>query len=63
LKISQGFLRDHLCVWVPRLAKDIYESAEIDFYKGVATMTDAFTAIDSRAVAASLDELRETLLK
>ena len=63
LKTSQGFLHEHLGVWVPRLAKDVHESAEIDFYKGVATMTDAFTAIDSRAVAASLDELRETLLK
>jgi len=59
LKTSQGFLGEHLGVWVPKLAKDVHESAEIDFYKGVVAVTDAFIAIDSKVVTASLDELKE----
>jgi len=63
LRVSRGFLHDHLAIWVPKLAKDVDESAEMDFYKGVAEVTDAFIAIDSEVVAASLDELREILTR
>ncbi len=63
LKIQEGFVRDHLANWVPRLTKDILESAQVDFYRGVATITDAFIGIDAKVIAASLDELRESIAK
>ena len=57
LKIQKDFIANHLAKWVPRLAKDILESAEVDFYKGVADITEAFVVMDGKAVASALDEM------
>lgn len=58
LQVQGEFVNDHLARWVPQLTKDVLESAEVDFYRGVAGITDAFIAIDSKAIRASLDEMR-----
>lgn len=58
LQVQDQFVRDHLAKWVPQLMKDIIESAEVDFYKGIADITDAFIAIDGKAIPASLDEMK-----
>ncbi len=58
LQIQRDFIGEHLSRWVPRLAKDILASAEADFYRGVAEITDAFIHLDAKAVSASLDEMK-----
>lgn len=40
---NQGeFVDNHLAKWVPQFTQDILESAEVDFYKGVAYVTRTF---------------------
>jgi TorA maturation chaperone TorD len=63
LKLQEEFVNDHLAKWVPRLAADMLESGEVDFYRGVGLMTDAFVAIDREAIPACLKELEDSGLK
>lgn len=63
LKIQEEFVNDHLARWVPRLAADVLESGELDFYRGVALVTDAFVALDKEAIPACLKELEESELQ
>jgi len=42
LQTQREFVDDHLAKWVPQFTQDILESAEVDFYKGVAYFTRAF---------------------
>jgi TorA maturation chaperone TorD len=51
LEIQRNFLNKHLAAWVPSLAKDILESAELGFYKGIAKITDEFISMDQDTVA------------
>jgi len=60
MKTQEEFVNDHLARWVPRLAADILESGETDFYRGVALITDAFVATDKEAISASLKELEDS---
>jgi TorA maturation chaperone TorD len=46
LEMQRRFISEHLALWVPMLAKDILESAELEFYKGIAKITDEFIKID-----------------
>lgn len=59
LEIQKEFVNDHLARWVPALTKDILASAEVDFYKGVAEITDAFVRLDRVAIVTSLEEARQ----
>ena len=61
LEFQDRFVGDHLTKWVPQLVSDILESAEVDFYKAIGEITDAFIAIDEKAVAGSLNEMRNTV--
>lgn len=58
LEIQKEFVTDHLLNWVPMLTEDILGSAEVDFYKGVAEITDAFIRLDRVAIVTSLEEAR-----
>jgi TorA maturation chaperone TorD len=60
LRIQKDFLDVHLAKWVPKLTKDIMESADVDFYKGVACITDAFIVLDEDAISSSLDEMKSS---
>ena len=63
LKTQGEFVNDHLAMWVSRLAADMLESGETDFYRGVALVTDAFVAIDKEVVSASLKEMEDSGLR
>ena len=41
------------------LVEDILASAEVDFYKGVAEITEAYVRLDRVAVVTSLEEARQ----
>lgn len=51
LQLQKEFIDDHLARWVPRLTKDILETAEIDFYKGIAHITNAFVELERNSMA------------
>lgn len=50
LEVQKKFLDEHALKWMPKLAKDIVENAETDFYKGVAYLTDGFLDLDRKAL-------------
>jgi TorA maturation chaperone TorD len=56
LQIQREFLNDHLAKWVPRLTRDILETAGIDFYKGLAYVTDAFVELDRDSIPHLIEE-------
>ncbi len=53
LEIQRRFLREHLLKWVHRFAEDVESSAEVDFYRGLAYLTDGFLELDE----SSMDDL------
>lgn len=59
LEIQKEFVNEHLGTWVPMLVEDILASAEVDFYKGVAEITEAYVRLDRVAVVTSLEEARQ----
>ena len=46
LEVQRKFLEEHLLKWVHQFVEDIISSAEVDFYKGVAYLTDGFLEMD-----------------
>ena len=50
LEMQKEFINDHIALWVPQLAKDILENAKVDFYKGVANITNAFIELERKAI-------------
>lgn len=56
LRTQKDFIELHLAKWVPQLTKDVLESAQVDFYKGIAYITDAFIAMDRKTIDEFLDE-------
>jgi len=56
LLIQRGFVNDHLAKWVPQLTKDILESADVDFYKGIAYLTSAFIELEKKTTWDFLEE-------
>jgi len=50
LKIQRDFVNDHLAKWIPQFTQDILESADVDFYKGVAYVTRAFIEAEREAI-------------
>lgn len=56
LQIQKEFVDTHLARWVPELTKDILETAEIDFYKGVAYITNAFVKLESKSISDLIEE-------
>lgn len=60
LQIQREFIDDHLAKWVPQFTQDILESAEVDFYKGVAYVTRAFIESEMRAVPDLIEDKEES---
>jgi TorA maturation chaperone TorD len=56
LRTQKDFIELHLARWVPHLTKDVLETAQVDFYKGIAYITDAFIAMDRKTIDEFLDE-------
>lgn len=50
LGIERDFLNDHLSKWISDVCDDIIEKAETDFYKGIATITNAFIFEDLKTL-------------
>jgi TorA maturation chaperone TorD len=57
LETQKDFLNNHILIWVPQFTRDIVKVAQLDFYKGVAEITNAFIATDKEAVADLIQEL------
>jgi TorA maturation chaperone TorD len=55
--IQGRFLDEHLLKWLHELAKDVEENADVDFYRGLAYLTDGFISLDGL----SLKELASML--
>lgn len=52
------FLQSHLAVWLPAFAQRVAERAETDFYRQLASITDAYIRKESELLL-SLDEVAE----
>jgi TorA maturation chaperone TorD len=59
LRIQKDFIEKHPARWVPQLTKDVLEQAEVDFYKGVAMITDGFIEMEKRTIDELLDEIED----
>lgn len=46
IQIQKDFLEKHLLKWVPKLLKDIMNTAQTPFYKAVAVLTEEYLSID-----------------
>ncbi len=59
LKMQRDFLRNHLSLWVSSFVKDILETAEVDFYKGIAIITKRFIELDNSMINDMLKAVEE----
>jgi putative dimethyl sulfoxide reductase chaperone len=50
LKDQKAFLDEHLLRWVPDWARDVVNSAETDFYRGMALLLEAFIRLDREII-------------
>ena len=57
LELQRKFLDQHILKWMPKLAKDVVENAETDFYRGMAYLTDGYLEADRRTIDEILGEL------
>jgi TorA maturation chaperone TorD len=57
MKEECDFIKDHLAVWIPLLAKRVESFAETHFYRAVASAAEALVKADLRLHAAILDSL------
>ena len=48
LEAGGDFLRKHIVQWVPDFCEEMYNRAELDFYRGIARLTRGFVEYDSR---------------
>jgi TorA maturation chaperone TorD len=58
LKDQKAFLDEHLLKWVPDWTRDVMNSAETDFYKGMALLLDAFLNLDCEIIQESINASR-----
>lgn len=59
LRMQKDFHHNHLASWVPKFTKDILESAELDFYKGIANITDGFIKMDRNTLDELISEIQD----
>ncbi len=57
VQAHRDFLKMHLIIWVPGLVKDISNTAETPFYKGIAALTKEFIEINILATEDVLNQL------
>ena len=58
LKDQKAFLDEHLLRWVPDWTRDVVNSAETDFYRGMALLLKAFIRLDREIIDELLDPSR-----
>ncbi len=58
LKDQKAFLDEHLLRWVPDWTRDVVNSAETDFYRGMALLLDAFLKLDGKLIEGLIDASR-----
>ena len=58
LKDQKAFLDEHLLRWVPDWTRDVVNSAETDFYRGMALLLEAFIRLDREIIDKLLDPSR-----
>jgi putative dimethyl sulfoxide reductase chaperone len=51
------FITHHLSVWTPAFCADIERAARMDFYKGIAKITNGYLLLDQIVVPQMLEEL------
>lgn len=56
LKAQRDFLEKHILQWIPRLAKDILESADTDFYRGFGKVLGKYVQYDREIVDMLLED-------
>jgi TorA maturation chaperone TorD len=56
LQTQIDFIDNHLAKWVPELTKDILENATVNFYKGIALVTNAFIESDRKVMRDLIEE-------
>ena len=60
LRASIEFLKDHLLKWVPSFLEKMYQTTELDLYRGLAKLTSGFLKYDIHFVERQLKEIRNT---
>ena len=55
---QNDFLEDHLVRWVPKLVKDIVDTAQMPFYRAIAVLTWEFIDVDISMVRAHIEEFQ-----
>lgn len=59
LEDQRLFLKEHMLKWVPNFTQDINNSAETDFYKGMAKILKGYMEIDIKANEELLQEVKK----
>ena len=60
LRTSDDFLKDHLLKWAPSFFEKMVEMAGLDFYRGLARLTNGFLRVDLRLVEEQLEAVSHT---
>jgi TorA maturation chaperone TorD len=50
VQVQRAFLADHLMHWVPDFVRLVQRFSKTDFYRGLATLTEGFLALDAEVL-------------
>jgi len=63
LEVGRDFLRKHIVLWVPGFCEEMYNRAELNFYKGIAQLTGGFLEHDNRLVDQQVSQAKKQLTR
>ena len=63
LEAGRDFLRKHIVPWVPGFCEEMYNRAELTFYKGIAQLTRGFVKYDSRLADQRVSQAKKQLVE
>jgi len=55
LEKERTFLEEHITDWIPRFCEVMFQEAQLDFFKGIAQMTQGFVLSETEKVAEILE--------
>ena len=61
LEAGRDFLKKHIVLWVPGFCEEMYNRAELNFYKGIARLTRGFVEYDSRLADQRVSQAKKQL--
>jgi len=61
LEAGRDFLKKHIVLWVPGFCEEMYNRAELNFYKGIAQLTRGFVEYDSRLADQRVSQAKKQL--